>query len=352
MGARSRAVLAAGGTGGHIFCAVGMAQALLRAGWEAILISPREERTAYFLSLEPEASGIPLHTYEWKPSLRTLRLPAASFRCRKILGRLKPDLAVLPGGYASVPVGLAARMTGVPTAVFEENAVLGRANRVLSFGAAARLAAMPVAGRDDFQAVGLPLRTRLLDVKPLEKARPAILVMGGSQGARTLDEAMVSLYPQLAAHETRPCIIHSAGPDVVGRAREQFRQHFPHAPEWAGVWGFIGGMEKAYAAADVIVCRAGALTVAEVSFFDLPAVLVPYPFAGYHQLQNARALADARPETTRIVEQGENLPQRLGRALVELLAKSASARRTGPSSRFGNDGTPFVKTLEALPGGR
>ena len=213
MPRRARVALAAGGTGGHLFAAVGMARAHKRRGMDVVFLIPDEERSRHFLLMEPEAKGIPVEFYAWgctgrRPGSvgRALGLPAGFLHCRAILRRLKPQAVVAPGGYAAVPVGLAARQLGMPLAIHEENAILGRANRLLAPFAIRKLSAMPVEGRDDFEAVGLPLRERLLSL-PVARStgqagRHTILVMGGSQGAKALDEAMVSLYPFLAGHKS------------------------------------------------------------------------------------------------------------------------------------------------------
>lgn len=347
----SRIALAAGGTGGHLFAAVGMARALIRRGLQTALVISEEERSRRFLTMEPEAAGIPIEFFKWGRLGRALGLGTAFFRCRAILRRLRPEAVIAPGGYAAVPAGLAAWWLGIPLVLHEENAVLGRANRLLAPFASRKLAAMPVNGRDDFEAVGLPLRERLLSVKRKAVGRPVIFVMGGSQGAKALDEAVMSLYTRLAERKPQPALIHIAGPHAIDKARDAFAKAFGDAPDWAGVFPFRQDMEKIYERATVAVTRAGALTVAELSYFALPAVLVPYPHAGYHQLENAEALKRPNPAGVRVVEQETDFVERLRKAIEDLLGHEAAADRGGVADkapRIGNDGEQFVAAIEEI----
>ncbi|MGP9767590.1 undecaprenyldiphospho-muramoylpentapeptide beta-N-acetylglucosaminyltransferase [Halomonas sp. AOP13-D3-9] len=328
---RRRVLIMAGGTGGHVFPALSLAKALqaqqVDVEW---LGSPRgiENR------LVPEA-GIRLHTIAvsglrgngltgWLKA--PLNLSRAILQARAVIDGFKPHVVVGLGGFASGPGGLAAWLTRVPLVIHEQNAVAGLTNRVLSrlakrtfaafpeaFGARADVIGNPV--RDDIAALGsTPRDEKTLSSRPLR-----LLVVGGSLGAVALNKRLA---PALAALpiEQRPQVRHQAGKDREAATAENYQQHGVSAE----VSPFIEDMADAYEWADLVVCRAGALTVAELAAAAKPALLVPFPFAvDDHQRINAQVLVKAG--AAQCVVQSELTVERLSEYLHQLLVPTTLA---------------------------
>ena len=311
----STVLLAGGGTGGHVFPSLAVADALRRAAPD---LAVEFVGTARGLesTLVPQA-GWTLHTVNTPPlartlSLASLRLPGllagAVRQARGIIRTRNAVAAVVFGGYVSVPLAFASRLARIPLIVHEQNAVAGVANRVAArWAAAVALTHEGTSlGGDRATVTGNPVRpgldaalvktdrTQALAHFGLEAGRRTLLVFGGSQGARRINTAAVDS----ARRWTNPGgvqILHATGR----------RDHAAVAQAWdatAGAGerplvrcvGFIDRMELAYAAADAVVCRSGASTLAELTVLGLPSVLVPYPHAtADHQTANARSLAEA-----------------------------------------------------------
>ena len=325
-------LMMAGGTGGHVIPALSLARALAAAGHEIHWLgSPRgiENR------LVPDA-GYPLHRVE-VAGLRgkglagyaaiPFRLARAVLQARRVIRELKPVLVVGLGGFASGPGGLAARLEGIPLIIHEQNAIAGLTNKVLARMATRVYAAFPGAfpPARGAQVVGNPVRDEIADVgaaghaseSAVETAGEAralhLLVMGGSLGAQALNE---TLAPALALlpEASRPVVRHQAGRDK----QEATLAAYQVAGVTAEVSEFIGDMAEAYAWADLVVCRAGALTVAELAAAGRPAVLVPFPHAvDDHQTVNAAVLVKA--DAARLIPQNTLTAERLAETLAELL---------------------------------
>ncbi|AVV35445.1 undecaprenyldiphospho-muramoylpentapeptide beta-N-acetylglucosaminyltransferase [Halomonas sp. SF2003] len=318
----------AGGTGGHVIPALSLARALAAAGHEIHWLgSPRgiENR------LVPDA-GYPLHRVE-VAGLRgkglagyaaiPFRLARAVLQARRVIRELKPVLVVGLGGFASGPGGLAARLEGIPLIIHEQNAIAGLTNKVLARMATRVYAAFPGAFPPALgaQVVGNPVRDEIADVGAAERVTETagearalhLLVMGGSLGAQALNE---TLAPALALlpEASRPVVRHQAGRDK----QEATLAAYQAAGVTAEVSEFIGDMAEAYAWADLVVCRAGALTVAELAAAGRPAVLVPFPHAvDDHQTVNAAVLVKA--DAARLIPQNTLTAERLAETLAELL---------------------------------
>ena len=301
-----RWAIAGGGTGGHVTPALALAERIAARGDEVVLIgSPHGLETR----LVPEA-GLPLVTLPARqimgrgPIARIhalLDIGRGVLAARRLLRSHRVEMVLSVGGYASVPAACAAVIAGIPLALVEPNARPGRANRLAArfarrifvhFEAAAEGLARP--GDPRIATLGIPLRTEL--VRAFEQAPPrrapsppyGLLVFGGSQGARQLNDAMIELAPRLADRPLR--VVHQTGE----ADRERVAEAYARAGVDAEVLAFEPDMPRRYREADLALCRAGALTVAELAMAGLPALLVPYPFAADdHQAANARALADA-----------------------------------------------------------
>lgn len=316
-GAQARRVLImAGGTGGHVVPALSLARGLIAHGvtveW---LGSPRglENR------LVPEAA-IPLHCIDvaglrgngvagWLAA--PWRLARAVLQARHVLQAYDPQLVVGMGGFASGPGGLAAWLTRRPLIIHEQNAVAGMTNQALARLATRVYAAFPgafdKAGRGDREIViGNPVRQEIValgefprQADQMQGRRLRLLVVGGSLGAQSLNQCLPKALALLAG-QARPEVRHQAGRDKETTTREGYAA----AGVEAEVSAFIDDMAAAYAWADLVVCRAGALTVAELAAAAKPALLVPFPHAvDDHQTRNARHLVGAGaarliPQTT------------------------------------------------------
>jgi UDP-N-acetylglucosamine--N-acetylmuramyl-(pentapeptide) pyrophosphoryl-undecaprenol N-acetylglucosamine transferase len=309
-------IVAGGGTAGHVFPAIAVAHELARlADVEPVFIGVPDRLEA---KLVPEA-GFRLHHVDAvsiprRLSPRLLRVPgalrSAVRACEKLIDEERAVAAVTFGGYVSFPVDRAAWKQQLPLVLHEQNAVPGLANRVAARWAD-RVAVTFPGSADRFRhpercaVTGDPVRQEILDLDRDERraaARlrfglrpnlPTLLVFGGSQGARSLNRAIVEAHRRWSSDEIQ--ILHAAGRSLYPEAAKAWQEARSLRPGvHVELIDFIDDMADAYAAADVVVCRAGATSIAELTVLGLPAVLVPYPHAtGDHQTANARALEHA-----------------------------------------------------------
>jgi UDP-N-acetylglucosamine--N-acetylmuramyl-(pentapeptide) pyrophosphoryl-undecaprenol N-acetylglucosamine transferase len=229
--------------------------------------------------------------------LNLLLIPGAFLQSWRVLKRWRPDIVVGVGGYASGPVVLMAALMRIPTAVQEQNAIAGFTNRVLGRFVEAAFTAFPEAARH-FPArkvyqLGNPIRRKLMEnfMRPETRHdRLRMLVFGGSQGAHALNMRVIEALPHLADLRGVLRITHQTG----ARDREQVEKGYRACGFEPDVREFITDMSAAYAQADLVLCRAGATTLAELTVCKKPAILVPFPAAAdNHQVHNARSLVDA-----------------------------------------------------------
>ncbi len=298
-----RTLLIAGGSGGHLMPALTLAEHLRGMGPCLMLSTARPvDRTLAAASSLTSWNTVNLKKFtsfwKWFSPLYSAGQLVAVGEVWSVMRRMRPDVVVGFGGYLSA-VGLAAaRLQGVPTVVHEQNFMPGRANRWLAAFADAVAVSFP--GTREFlprQAVvevtGNPVRSHLNKI-PFEQARasfgfdrerPVLLVMGGSQGSRTINGWTTAIWEdQPPAMRRRVQVLHLAGSTEASRVEEAYRRLGVEAR----VFPFLHEMDQAYAAATLAVSRAGATGIAEMVALELPAVLVPYPFAGAHQRANAR----------------------------------------------------------------
>ena len=304
MNAVAPIMVMAGGTGGHVFPALAVAACLRDSGQPVVWMGTRAGIEA---RLVPQA-GIPI---EWlriqglrgKGLLARLQAPfklvVACWQALLILRRHRPRAVLGLGGFASGPGGLMAWLLRIPLIVHEQNAVIGLTNRLLSRLARISYFAFPQAARGlaRAQVVGNPVRAGILSIPAPQQrlgAREAsaslqVLVVGGSLGARSLNRVVPRALALLEPGD-RPRVWHQCGPKHLDECRAAYRQHEVAAE----VVDFIDDMPAAYAWADLVICRAGALTVAELAAAGVASILVPYPHAvDDHQFHNAGWLADA-----------------------------------------------------------
>ncbi|HET7650660.1 MAG TPA: undecaprenyldiphospho-muramoylpentapeptide beta-N-acetylglucosaminyltransferase [Gammaproteobacteria bacterium] len=295
-------VIMAGGTGGHIFPALAVADVLRARGHAVTWIGTRQGLEA---KLVPGA-GIPIEWIEvggvrGKGAATLLKSPftvlRAMLQALRILRRIKPRVALGMGGFASGPGGIAARLTGCPLVLHEQNAVPGVTNRILSHFATRVMEGFPgsFSANRNVEYVGNPVRAAIAAL-PSPATRFAgrdgasrLLILGGSQGARILNEVVPAAVARMDV-TSRPEIWHQTGARDVETVAAAYReQNIP-----ARVVAFIDDMAEAYAWADLAVCRAGALTIAELTAAGLGAVLVPFAAAvDDHQTRNATFLTQS-----------------------------------------------------------
>jgi UDP-N-acetylglucosamine--N-acetylmuramyl-(pentapeptide) pyrophosphoryl-undecaprenol N-acetylglucosamine transferase len=299
-----RAILAGGGTGGHVIPALAIANELKKSyGAEVLFIGTArgiENR------LVP-AAGYPLQLVRVgalkNVSLITrartaFDLPRALWDASRTLSEFAPDVVIGVGGYASGPAMLAAVVKHIPTLAFEPNVVPGFANRVVArfvSGAAVHFEETAKYFRRA-EVTGVPVRQAFFEIPVLiDKKRggaPTLLVFGGSQGAHAINEAMIRCLPELARQAPGIHIVHQTGERDYNDALAAYGSFASTTGESAEVFKFIEDMPAAFARADLLVCRSGASTVAEITAAGKPAIFVPFPRAADdHQRLNAEALA-------------------------------------------------------------
>lgn len=333
MSKQSKAVIMAGGTGGHIFPGIALAETLKEHDWQIDWIGTADRMEA---DLVPK-HDIPIHFIEVQGVrgnglVRKLKMPfmlLKAFRqARAILTELKPDVVIGFGGYASGPGGLAAKSLGIPVILHEQNAVMGMTNRYLSRIAKKVLLAFPNTSKcpeyenNKVEVVGNPVRSDIAKLnnvlkRTINEHSPAqILVIGGSLGAKVLNENMaVHLAPFLTLNAGVQ-IRHQAGKNNHKDVQEKYKEH-GFAEQQVEVTDFIDDMQDALRWADLVICRAGALTVSEVAASGNAAIFIPLPHAvDDHQTANAQSLVDVG--AARIVQQSK-LNEQLPEVLHELL---------------------------------
>lgn len=322
-----RLLLAGGGTGGHVFPAVALAEQLRKEEPAGEVLFVGTERGLEYRLL-PEL-GWPLRTISMSGWVglgvaargkALVGLVRSLVQSRRILAEFRPDVVVGVGGYASLPVLLAARLKGVPYLIHEQNAWPGLANRLLGRWARRVCLSFPEARaafrRASTVVTGNPVRAAMESCPELPCGPPQLLVFGGSLGARAINRGLPAALPQLERWRGTLRIVHQAGAAETEAVRSAYREA---GWDQVTVLPFITDMAAAYAAACLVICRAGATTLAELTACGRPAILIPYPYAaGNHQAANAAALA-ARGGAL-MIEERNLTPADLGRLIDGLLA--------------------------------
>lgn len=293
----AKLLIAAGGTGGHLFPGIAVAQV-----WKGETVFVGSDRGLERDILKDH--GLPhralsVGRIKGEGVLQKLKtfagLPKSFFQARDILREEKPDVVLGIGGYSSGPMILAARSLKIPRAILEPNAIPGFTNKRLAPFAQRVFVAFPEAKQffssGKTRVTGTPVRSELHAVGEARKSHGdvfTIAVLGGSQGAQALNRAMVDLLPDLKVAGRKFYVIHQTGGKDETWVREAYAASgIPHQ-----VGAFLRDMTSVYAKADLVVCRAGASTIAELEATRTPAILVPYPFAADdHQRYNAESLA-------------------------------------------------------------
>ncbi|MBV2130561.1 undecaprenyldiphospho-muramoylpentapeptide beta-N-acetylglucosaminyltransferase [Arsukibacterium indicum] len=298
--AKPLALIMAGGTGGHIFPAQAVAKALAAEGWDIAWLGSSDRMEAQLVpGFGWPFYGISVAGLRGKGLLSKLGAPwmllKALWQARRVCRQLKPAIALGFGGYASGPGGLASWISGTPLLIHEQNAVAGSTNKLLARLANKVLVAFDSAfkGNRKRQLVGNPIRAELLQCRDNRPQYDSlnILIVGGSLGAQALNRALPAQLTALAQNGTI-AVRHQTGAAMQAEV-EQAYQTLKATGCQVEVSAFIDDMAAAYRWADVLICRAGALTVSEVAAVGVAAIFVPLPGAiDDHQSANARVLAD------------------------------------------------------------
>lgn len=325
-------MIMAGGTGGHIFPAMAVAEYLSVRGWHIVWLGTRRGMES---RLVPSRG----YTMAWvrmsglrrsgllRAALLPLNLLIAFGQSARAIFRHRPDVVLGMGGYVTFPGGMMASLLNRPLVIHEQNSIAGLANRVLARLADRVLAAFPRAfgARVDVLWVGNPVREDIAALDPPEmrmhdrSGRLQVLVIGGSLGAQALNETVPQAIARMAAGE-RPRVTHQSGESHI----DALREHYAAAGVDAELVPFIENMAARYAAADLVICRAGATTIAEIAAAGVASVLVPYPHAvDDHQTANARHLSERGAAL--LVSQKEFTPERLAGLLAGLTREALMA---------------------------
>lgn len=315
-------VMAGGGTGGHVLPGLAVARELRERGYEVVFVGTSRGLEA---RLAPEA-GFPLllvrvgalKRVSWAERLRTaMALPASFVEAGAILDRTRPRAVFSMGGYASGPVTLMALLKDIPVVVMEPNAMPGLAHRLIGPFVRRALLGFEQGGRffppGRWEAIGIPIGEAFFRVPPKPHAAPyTVLITGGSQGAHRLNIAGPECFKLV--EPGRVVFLHQTGETEYDEVCSRYRE----LGGTVEVAPFLRDMPGAFARADVVVCRAGASTVAELCAAGRAALLVPFPYAAdRHQLRNAEALQAAG--AARLVEDRDLTGERLWAELRALL---------------------------------
>jgi UDP-N-acetylglucosamine--N-acetylmuramyl-(pentapeptide) pyrophosphoryl-undecaprenol N-acetylglucosamine transferase len=310
----------AGGTGGHIFPALAVAKELSQRGaivdWlgtvqgmEAKII-PAENITFHSIAIKGfRGKGVV------QKLLTPLLLCRAVFQAMAVIRTVKPSVVIGFGGFVAAPGGIAAKLMGKPLVIHEQNSVAGSSNRLLAKIAQKRLVAFPDVFKHALH-VGNPVRATITQLEgrrlTKESRKLRVLIMGGSLGAKAINDVVPFSLADIDA-SIRPSIWHQTGKDKLDPVAQAYRNNDVDAR----VEEFIGNVAEAYAWADVLICRAGALTVSEVAVAGVPAILIPLPSAiDNHQYFNAKWLSDNGAAI--LIEQKKLTRERLAQQLLEL----------------------------------
>lgn len=336
----------AGGTGGHVFPGLAVADCLHAQGWHVVWMGNPQGMEARLVPKRGyEMAWVSFAALRGKGLLRMLLLPLnllrAFWQALRALSRIKPNVVLGMGGYVTFPGGMMAALSGRPLIVHEQNSVAGLANRVLAGVADRVLSGFPgVLKKGEW--TGNPVRAEIAALPapaPRYAAREGrlnVLVVGGSLGAQALNDAVPRALTLLAA-DARPRVTHQSGAAQI----DALRAAYAVAGLEAELVDFIDDMAARYAAADLVICRAGALTIAELAAAGVASVLVPLPHAvDDHQTGNARFLAEAGAAI--LLPQNELAPEKLAGLLRDLSREKLAAMAAKARSLAKPDATRVV----------
>ncbi|MEP6937101.1 MAG: undecaprenyldiphospho-muramoylpentapeptide beta-N-acetylglucosaminyltransferase [Chthoniobacterales bacterium] len=344
------AVIACGGTGGHLFPGLAVAEVLRERGHDVMLFISEKEIDELAVSNRSEFRFEKLPTVglpsPFSPAILAFvrRFNESLAACRGIYRNFKPQVVLGMGGFTSTAPILAGRMRGIPTFIHESNAIPGKANRMTARLVRAVLLGFkecaPFFPKVRTEITGTPIRSDLKRMGRSEARRklglhddlPTLLVMGGSQGASGINQAMIKSLPSLQGMPLQ--VIHLAGARDERLAADNYqRENIP-----AYVTAFHHRMEEVYSAADLVIARSGAASLSELAAFSLPSLLIPFPYAADdHQTRNAEIFA--RANAAILLKESELSGEVLARKIRKLIGDSAKVRAMSEqSSRLAPEG--------------
>ena len=336
-------MIGGGGTGGHIYPAIAIAKEYVARNKNRRVVFVGTER-GLEKTIVPKA-GFPLETIsvgglKGKGGLALLksifRLPYGFIQAFQLVGKHRPSVVLGVGGYSSGPVLFAAALRGVPTVIHEQNAYPGLTNRMLARFVkkviVAFAEAAPRMKRADAVVTGNPVRAEFFAAQrqPSTVNRQRLLIFGGSQGSRILNDAMTGALLFLSRLKDRLDIVHQTGPNELQKVQEAYRTSgaFPNAR----VVAYLDPIVDEIAAADLVVCRAGAMTIGELCAIGRPAIFVPFAAAtNNHQELNARVVERAGGGT--VITEAQLTPEKLGAAINEIISDPERTRRMGAAAK-------------------
>jgi UDP-N-acetylglucosamine--N-acetylmuramyl-(pentapeptide) pyrophosphoryl-undecaprenol N-acetylglucosamine transferase len=362
-----RLLIAAGGTGGHVYPGIAIAEEWMRA-------HPDSSVTFLGTGRGVEAQAVPQAGFQFRaisargfPRRSPVGMVRAAWDFLRSLGQVaavikevKPDVVIATGGYVSGPVGVWAKLLAIPLVLQEQNSVPGATSRWLSL-VASQVHINFIESRTYFRrrnhlkVSGNPIRRSLLrqdrqgayEALGLDPERRTILVFGGSRGAASINRAVAGALPRLSALPGIQILWQTGSEDHEAMAATAREARVPVV-----VLAYLDRMERAYAVADLAICRSGAMTVTELTACGVPAILVPYPYAARdHQTQNARGLVDRG--AAEMIADKELEPEGLARAIEALLRDEARLRRMSRNARAfsrTNAAERIVRSVEELAG--
>lgn len=331
-------VIATGGTGGHLFPALMVAQELGRDGHDILFLGSFSRGTdqmnkSGFSFEDLGARGF--HMGSWREGAGSvIAMAGAARKALRSLRRFRPDAVIGFGGYGAFPVVFSAALMNYPALIHEQNVIPGRANAMLAnfvkrIAISFRKSAKYFSPRKTV-FTGCPChlprenvdRTMIFKAFRLEEGKITILVFGGSQGSRRINEVFMETAQALKAKLDFQ-VVH-----VLGRGDDQkFRERYHQLGIPFALFEFLDKMEDAYHIADLVISRAGAVTVTEIAGFGLPAVLIPYPYARGHQKENASVLRETK--TACVIEDHDLSVSKLTRAVLSAAGHRSGAREPG-----------------------
>ena len=354
-----RVLIAAGGTGGHIYPGLAVAEEIMHRDGESVVRFVGTER-GLETRLVPQA-GFELSLIESTglknvgvgARLRGLAiLPRSFFAARRLIKEFQPDVVIGAGGYISGPVLLSAALMGLPTLVMESNALPGWTNRRLARfvnkAAVTFEAALPFF-RGKGVVTGNPVRHEFFEIRAKQRdpSQLSVLVFGGSQGAHALNEGLLAALPQLEEFRRALCVTHQTGPADYEGVREGYLK-----AGWndVDVRRYIDDMVECFAQADLVICRAGATTTAELVAAGKAAIMIPFPLAADdHQRKNAEALESAG--AARMILQRDLTGERLASEIDKLMRDPEKITEMEQAARKlakGDAAAATVDLIEAL----